>query len=198
MKFCGIDLSMNSTGICIYDTLNDGYEFFNFYQSLSKKRLNFLQSININFIKLMNSYTGTDEYLKTIRMIDTADIIFNKINDVDFVGIEGFSFAAKSNRLAEIAGLQYLLRERLINANIPFRIYQPTTIKKYAGHGQYNKTEMIDQFLSTNLTIAQQLKSIGEFYNKPIDDLSDAYFICEKLREDFSNNSIAKTISNLI
>lgn len=183
MKIAGVDFSLNSTGICILDTDTSGYTFYNVYRKLPKKTQKILNSINVQLIN-HQKIKNNDEIVKIKDGIELTDTIFNIIRTCNFVGIEGFAFNARGNRLVEIAGYQYLLREKLIINGIPFQIYPPTTIKKFAGNGRFNKEEMISVFKGENITLSEQYKYLDIKAKKPFDDIVDSYYICKKVLND--------------
>lgn len=193
MIIAGIDFSLNSTAITIFDDSlpDEKYIFFNVYRKLTKKRLEIMSSANIELIKHNNVQVINDENEKILDAIDTTNIIFNIVKNCDFVAMEGFAFNARGNRLAELSGYQYLLRAELIHKKIPFKIYPPLTIKKFAGYGRYTKEEMIDIFIKEdNIKLAKQIAEMDNRNGKPVDDIVDSYFVCKKLQSDLNKGSL--------
>jgi len=124
--------------------------------------------------------------------------------------IEGFSFASKGNRLAQISGYQWMLRWEMHKSGIPtkdFWIFSPMTIKATAGKGNFKKEEMIAAFLNTE---DESLKNSGLWkamtgspqlfqnkkgaWMKPIDDVVDSFFILKTLEKTLKEKE-NKTIS---
>lgn len=117
---------------------------------------------------------------------------------------EGFSFNSTGNRLAQISGYQYITRYRLLSElfNIEnLYVYPPQSIKSIAGAGNRGagKIGMIQRFIEHEDRLpslndnsfynevsknessklrkkATKRKPIGEF-QKPVDDIIDAYWI---------------------
>lgn len=179
---------MNSTGICKMNAGN--YSFINVFRKQVKKNLCIIEDLNIEMIHNENDNTQQSELSKIQDAIHTTDLIFDVIKDCEFVAIEGLAFGSKGNRLAEISGYQYLLRQRLLYADIPFAVYPPTTIKKFAGSGKYNKDDMYQEFLKEDVDLAYRLKNLNCELIKPIDDLVDAYFVCKKLEYDLNQRDL--------
>lgn len=68
-----------------------------------------------------------------------------KIDSVSLVAIEGISFMSRnSTSLAQLSGLNYMVREKLINIGLPFVIVAPTSLKKFVtGKGNCGKDVMM-------------------------------------------------------
>jgi hypothetical protein len=193
MRIAGIDFSLNSTAITIFDNslTDEQYVFYSLYRKLTKKRTDVMVSTNIELIKHPNVAVACDENEKILDAIETTNIIFNIIKGCDFVAMEGFAFNARGNRLAELSGYQYLLRAKLVEMKIPFTIYPPLSIKKFAGYGRYTKEEMIDIFIKLdNIKLAKQINELEFKYDKPIDDIVDSYFVCKKCLSDLEKGSL--------
>lgn len=197
MKVAGIDFSLNSSAITIYDNKleHEKFMFYNLYRKLTKKRVTVMESTNIELIKHPNVSVVNDENEKIIDAIETTNIIFDIIKDCDFVAMEGFAFNARGNRLAELSGYQYLLRAKLQEKKIPFKIYPPLTIKKFAGYGRYTKDDMIEIFTKEeNIKLAKQIQELEDKTMKPIDDIVDSYFVCKKVINDLEKGSLIDII----
>lgn len=109
MKTLGIDLSMTGTGIAY---LEDGKLIYS--ETIRSKK---------------TGDTPTDE---TIRLSAIVDKVFEHVSeDFDVVVLEGIAFMAKSTALAQLSGLTYMVRQRLVAMDIPFLVVAPTTLKKF-------------------------------------------------------------------
>jgi Holliday junction resolvasome RuvABC endonuclease subunit len=86
--------------------------------------------------------------------------------------MEGVSYGSVgSAALVDLSGLNFAIRNLLIDNNIRFTIVSPMQNKKFAtGIGNADKEHMIFSWLM----IEKHLKDIKEI---KIDDLADAYFL---------------------
>lgn len=200
MKIAGIDFSINHPSICIYDTETKQCEFLLFPKEKLKGHKGLIDTevkvVDIQRFDVENGVSITErERLLTNNAIILAEcIIQNLPNDLDAIALENLAFSASSNRLAEIAGYQYILRERLMNKFGSNKIYffAAMTVKARAGSGKFDKTQMIEKFLDkeiTGLDLKLQNKLISDItffkktknWIKPIDDIADSYWIASCL-----------------
>lgn len=213
MIFAGIDFSINSPGICI---LSEGsYYFYGMVRDddleyASKKKnaqLISLSSLNnvliTRFDKISKGSTYSDD--ENIKLVEArsmsnwiSSILSSYVCDRENlkVGIEGFAFAATGNRLAELSGFQYVLRNVLIERHVDrFFIVSPATVKATAAKGRPDKDAMIDAFIQNigndpslaknSLRLALQSDPTafkkGKGWIKPITDLVDSYFVLRSI-----------------
>jgi hypothetical protein len=213
MFYIGIDYSIKSPAVTICDHKNSDITFLSFPRD---KEINrdcevSLTDANVQIIKLNpvpNSPKKTsiavterqslfDAIYQTTAIIEhiRKTIGDNFVNS--YIGIEGFSFASTSSRLAQISGYQWLLRYQLLEAGMNldnFYIFAPTTVKASAGKGNYKKEEMIAAFLNTsnpsleNNNFYQMITKHPESFQskkgtflKPVDDIIDSYWIMQTL-----------------
>lgn len=192
--FIGIDPSVNSTGMTI---LNDeGYCRFFIIKGgkLSKKEINASKEYSDIFEYILydkqevkdskNSYER--ELFKTHNLIEISNCILNEINVKvsEFVNVnsiticmEGISYGSiKSSAVMDLAGLNYLLRDRLKNVSSKLYICPPGEIKKYyAGSGNANKELMISTFKG----------AFPDFDLPKTDDVVDSYAMASFARHMF-------------
>lgn len=185
MKNIGIDLSINSTGICVDDDSNIYYHIVS-SDNISKKRIILAQditntvSIPLSFhfyhkITTNSTTYSTKENIKTLNITNISKLITDIIDleNPDHVYMEGISYrSSNTSALADLAGLQYIIRVHLINKNIPMSIVSPTSNKKSAcGNGAADKSEMLYAWFTCDsrlIAYKDQLK---------LDDIADAYFL---------------------
>lgn len=198
MKIAGIDFSINHPSICIYDTETKECSFLIFPKEKTKGHNNLqdteIKIIDIDRFDVQNGMTTTDrERLSTTNAIILSECIIQSLpNDIDIVALENLAFSASSNRLAEIAGYQYILRERLINKygsqNLFF--FAAMSVKARAGSGKFDKNKMIESFIDkehSGVSLKIQDKLIEEItyfkktknWIKPIDDIADSFWIAK-------------------
>lgn len=175
MKTIGLDLSINSTGICVN---NDGkFTYYIITSKMTKKQQSFTHK-NVKYI-LYNKQDVDGEYnikesIKTTninRIVLEIEKIIKKYKP-DIVNIEGISFGSTgSAALIDLTGLNYMVRKMLIDNNVVFNIISPTQNKKFAtGNGNAEKDIMIDAWKRLD-------KNIKDITEIKIDDLADAFFL---------------------
>lgn len=198
--FIGIDPSFNSTGICIqkfdnnikineyFIILKPGLNTKDKSKWLTKKekfaeeqifkfQYWFYNKHDLTPYKELNHYS---EFWKTYNMCICAKEIKNIIYEftkdnperINIV-MEGISYgsAQRTKSIFDLAGLNYLIREKFINKeNYFLTIVTPSEIKKFAsGNGNCNKDIMIDLFIGSNPETIVIPK---------VDDIADSWFMC--------------------
>ncbi len=178
MTSIGLDLSINSTGICVYNCENKNTEYHIIGSKFTKKTIDSSQNI-ISLTK----YTKMDidkqspyhikESTKTINIYNIANEIEKivKTYHPQVATIEGVSFQS-SGSVVDLAGLNYVVRKILMDNKIKTFIVSPTQNKKFAtGNGQAEKDVMISAWQKSD----PKVLSIPNYIK--IDDLADAYFL---------------------
>jgi len=220
-QFIGIDYSINSPAACICTYNLDfniaTYEFIAGSRGKIKKNRVDLFDPDIGKVHHIELQTKpkqhgmTSQEMARFKIIDAMDVnakFFTAIKDLVihkevYVSIEGFSFGSRGNRLAELAGYNYILRY-LLNTFIVnphnFHVYAPATIKAFAGGGSFKKIDMLNAMINSGdehffeSPFGKHIKSNWEEYliikkstkvptdvAKPIDDIVDAYWIVKLL-----------------
>lgn len=177
MKVIGLDLSINSTGVCVKD--DNECRFYIIVPKLTKKQQTH-KIPNLKYIVYEKLDQGDDyaakEYFKTISMLNLSSAIKsiveqeNSLKPISKATIEGISYGSGNGRVADLAGLNYLVRDILVTNNIPFKIISPMTNKKFAvGNGGCDKDVIVASF--------QKLHPEFKTTTLKIDDIADAYFL---------------------
>ncbi len=176
MTTIGLDLSINSTGICI-NIDNQIFDYYIITPKLTKKQQLFSHKHVklITYDKVIPEGEYSDkEFTKTFNINKIVIEIENVIlkYSPDFVNIEGVSFGSTgSAALIDLSGLNYMVRRMLIEHDIKFQIISPTQNKKFAtGNGSAEKDIMIDAWKKLD-------KNISNIKDIKIDDLADSYFL---------------------
>jgi len=208
----GIDYSINSPAICVQN--GSKLEFISLARIgvANEKFYETLESFKVKVITsnpLKNSPTVLDSSRESI--LDAISLATKTVNGIieicgpgdntqNVLAIEGFSFGSKGNRLAQLAGYQYVLRMQTLAYLIsPINIenmwlFAPATVKSTAGAAGRGKGkgDMITAFLEHEDKLPgleehpfyiEMKKNPETFQNKkgkwqkPIDDLIDAYWI---------------------
>lgn len=177
MRIAGIDYSMTSPSICIYDTEDElkfeNLKFYNF-NTVKKREGTYGETGNVSII-LQPKYDTQEERFNNIR--NWANHILGE-NQVREAVLEGYAMGSSKGLVFQIAEntslLKQIMRERMISFETP----APTSIKKnFTGSGKAQKPDMIDQFHKEFPDIKfHEVIGVSE-YGKPIDDIVDAYAI---------------------
>lgn len=146
MKILGIDPSLTGTG---YVILTNG--------KIESKQL------------VKTKPTGNNKIAELKRLIKIKDAF--KTQGIDLAIIEGLAFMARNtSALVQLAGLSYLIREKLYTRGVPFIVVAPSSLKKFiTGKGNSPKDCMLMEvykrygitFDNDNLCDAFSLAKIG-------------------------------------
>jgi hypothetical protein len=190
----GIDMSKNSPGVCVRE--GEKLTFLSFIRGEENKKTAAhyaaLRECGV-FIKTNSRSCETKEYSESeVWKVDDSfklaeTIVSSLPEEIDMVGLEGFSYGSKGNSGLDIAGYAYSLRVELLKKYGPEKlcIFSPGNVKKTAGKGNANKDQIMDFFLreqKQDLNSNLFWKSIfeGEIEKKkPVDDLVDSYYVQE-------------------
>lgn len=170
--FVGLDLSLTGTGLTVLE-----YE--------AKESI--YGSKHEPILKLYKSKLV--ETKPTTLMEQRYLIIWNEISFIEKIRycggiyIEGLSYASTGSKFAELAGLHYFIRTKLIESNQNFDIIPPTTLKKYVtGKGNSNK----------NIMIKEIYKKWNVDFND--DNLADSYALARMSFEKWGKDNDRKSI----
>lgn len=180
MTILGIDLSIASTGVCLYDSNKNSTEYFIIGSKFSKKILEQKLPDNLHLLlhdkqksDKTDSYQVKEKY-KSINIYNILQHIKQIIADhsVDAVCIEGISFGSRGS-IIDLAGLNYAVRMLAICEGIDHLIIaSPTQNKKFAtGNGSADKDQMISAWKKIDSSLSKIPGTLK------IDDLADAYFL---------------------
>lgn len=179
MILMGIDYSLTSPALCVYDdndTKKWDYNMCKFYY-LS----NMLKILVVNkrydgrmypsYIKDEDRYDKLSEWV-----LDIA-----KKNKVEKIYIEGYAYNA-TGKVFNIAENTGCLKQKIFKAKIDFEVFAPKDIKKMAtGNGNANKEKMYESFINeTNIDIRKDINITAMKQWNPISDIVDSYFIAKR------------------
>lgn len=215
MNYVAVDFSLNSPGICIYNDKSKSYKFISYIKlkTGTKDEQSFQEDISkLKDVALIYQpdFTVSDAYssqeLNKIKRYDKmADDIVNLIlqesqqGDGYTIAFEGTSYGSKmgTNNMIDMAAGAAILKLKMLKIFKPedIQTIAPTTIKKFAGKGNMNKTQLCQAFLNNVNGDAFLMK--GELFHfvtknvdsekkipKPLDDLIDAYFLSALLASE--------------
>lgn len=173
MIFAGIDYSLTSPAVCVYND-KDPFQWnevnVHFLSDIKKTQGNYGNLFGNPFML----YNSDQERYEGIAKWVLAVI---KLYNVDKVFIEGYSYGStgKVFHIAENAGL---LKHKLWKHNTPFDIIAPTVIKKCAtGKGNASKAAMEQAFKDECNIDLRAILSLTLKQNNPISDIIDSYYI---------------------
>ena len=174
MKYAGVDYSLSSPAICIHQGETWSYDNCTFYYYVKQKKL--LQGEKGQYRATMYPDNWKNDQERYDMLGSWSQ---EKCFQCDFVGIEGYAFGAVG-RVFQIAENAGLFKHKLYEKGIPFDVYAPTMIKKFAsGKGNANKEAMIEAFeKEVSIDIREKCGIINKSWN-PITDIVDAYYICK-------------------
>lgn len=176
----GIDPSINSTGLCVWDDTETRNNIYYIIPSkVTKKMLQFenqwvrLLPYDKSTVTPGVTYSMKEE-CKFSNMYDICQRI-GTILDLfhpDKVYMEGVSYGSTgSAALVDLSMLNGMLRYVIGSKNIPFEIVSPTELKKFAcANGQAEKDVIIDAWKRLD-------KNISDIKDIKVDDLADSYFL---------------------
>lgn len=166
----GIDLSLNSTGVCVLrgNSINlvSVFKTDNNIEKIFSRNDHFTLLNECSELKMIIKNKELDkskeyhirEREKIANFVSLAneikDAIIGSIADDDdvYIGMEGISFGSPGNSLIDISMLTGILRSEILkilgNDSGRFFVFSPTAIKKFAGKGNFKKIEMYDSLCS--------------------------------------------------
>lgn len=174
----GIDPSINCTGVCVYNDLTFTHTYYMIVGKCTKKMVKFAHD-NVHIIEYGKKETSKGdysekEYNKATNIYNICTIVRDLIQlyEPDLVQMEGISYGSVgSAALADLAGLNFAIRNMILKEEVQFNIIAPTSVKKFAvGNGGAEKDVMIASWkkLDNNIANISEVK---------VDDLADSYFI---------------------
>lgn len=170
----GIDYSMTSPAICIYDPSKE-FKFDNC-------EVYFMTQLKKYEIDHKNIHGRLLEYTDAMDRYDKISSFFiDRVldNNVQYVYIEDYSMGSKG-KIFNIAENTGILKYRLWNLQVPVECVPPTVIKKFAtGKGNADKERMQEVFETENsIRLKAELNMTEKQWN-PSSDIIDAYWICK-------------------
>lgn len=202
----GIDYSIRSSSACFYDGTDIKWVLYPINQTLQKKaickRLEETGLVEVLFSKskLEGSYTEKERG-KMLEAICLSSKIVDSVqkwaDDKDerenfFFAFEGVSFGSKGNSLVDTSMSVGVTRSKLVSlfGADHMHVFAPTSVKLFAGKGNYNKIQMRDALMLRS-EVPDCMKEIfmdPEYTDKngklstPLDDIIDSTWIALFLR----------------
>ena len=167
MNYVSVDFSLNSPGICIFNTESNTHHYISYVKpGLGTKKeqklqedIGLLDDVTLIYQEDWKTTFGDyskNELARVRRYMATADAIINIILNVTkskqdyIVAFEGTSYGSKmgTNNIIDMAAGAAILKEQMITQLHVKDILTvaPTTIKKFAGKGNMNKLQLFEAY----------------------------------------------------
>ena len=200
-KLAGIDYSLTSPAICVWEETDDRH--FNFdmcdvYYLETTQRLKRAEHEILNLHTEVYPEWETEEQRHDLL----SDWAMSIISGCE-VFIEGYAFATSGkSHVRSVAENSGLLKHKMYKIKQPFTSVPPSVIKKYAtGKGNANKDLMYDAFSKESNTPPDLQKILRPKSNKltnPTTDIVDSYWICKYGYESKSKYSDKETKEGMV
>lgn len=207
MNYIAVDFSLNSPGVCLYNDKSKKYHFIAYMKPGTGTKKDQKLQEEMSLLKDVTLVSQPDfskeeefssvELAKIKRYDRMADDIINLVLQDSFEGdgftiaFEGTSYGSKmgTNNMIDMAAGAAILKLKLLKTLMPedLMTVAPTTIKKFAGKGNMNKSQLFEVFFNNGIGDENLEKSpfygwiksqdFGKKIPKPIDDLVDAFFL---------------------
>ncbi len=169
MNLVTVDFSLNSPGICIWQSDTNRYHFISYLKPGTGTKAEQRRQEEIDTFSDVSLIDQPDwkasvgdysknEFAKIIRYKTTADHLIKLITGITqttedyYIAFEGSSYGSKmgTNNIIDMAAGAAILKEQMI-ARLDVKklmTVAPTTIKKHAGKGNMNKAALWMAFLN--------------------------------------------------
>lgn len=183
MKIVGIDYSITSPSICLYDSELGGKMFYEkcifHFRTGVKKTFDYVTQIKnkqyIVYKEHQKRLMGTPRHCQLASW--SIDIIeeFNP----DAIFIEGYAMAAKGMTF-DIGENTGALKVELYKKDYDINVVAPSSIKKFAtGKGNASKTNMFENFKKETRFNLPTILQVKNPESSPCSDIVDSYFVCK-------------------
>lgn len=175
MIIAGIDYSLTSPAICVHDGERWKVENCCFYYLVHRERS--LVTTGQFYGEMYSEWECDARRYDNLAEWSSRVLSMNKVQKCF---VEGYAFNAVG-RVFQIAENTGQLKYRLWKSGIPFRVFAPPEIKKFATtKGNANKEKMYEVFLQeTMVDIRSKLDILNMNQWNPISDIVDSYYIAK-------------------
>ena len=169
MNLVTVDFSLNSPGICIWQSSTNKYHFISYLkpgtgtkaEQRRQEEIDTFPDVSLidqpDWKASLGDYSK-NEFAKIIRYKTTADHLIRLITGITqtkedyYIAFEGSSYGSKmgTNNIIDMAAGAAILKEQMISKLDVRKLLTvaPTTIKKHAGKGNMNKAALWTAFLN--------------------------------------------------
>jgi hypothetical protein len=176
MRIAGVDYSMTSPAVCVYDGGKDfDFQKCRIYYYTTKPKYA-VQKLGYQ----LNGFLANPPKDPMGRYEYISGWALPHILSSDYVCIEDYAYGAKGQvfNIGENTGI---LKYRMWREKKKHSTVAPTQVKKFAtGKGNANKEAMHEAFLEeTGINLMAVYKAKGEKIINPVSDIVDAYYVCK-------------------
>jgi Holliday junction resolvasome RuvABC endonuclease subunit len=175
MRFYGIDYSMTSPAVCLFN----GEEWYARFLTQTEKHL----THRVYESKLGAFEVHGDPYppytTQEQRFNGIADWVMDLLDDVSAkVVIEDYAMGARG-RVFHIAENCGLLKHKIWKSGMKFDTLAPTALKKFAtGKGNSDKNVMHSRFVEdTGIDLMKEMTPNAKDCGNPVSDIVDAFYL---------------------
>lgn len=195
MVKAGLDFSINNPGL----TIDTGTEYLFFTMMRNVKKLITKEGFDICIIeRVFDTFSDINKIIYWILPI-------LKQYNVELLQIEGFSFNSTSSSYINIVEYTSILKYVIMKEGINVVSIPPTSVKKFAGKGNFKKPDMFRAFLEINDIKLNQTKfwkncklykdeiitlsknGEKEGVRKPFEDIVDSFWVCFYKENNLNN-----------
>lgn len=176
----GVDPSLQGSAVVVLGSICGHIEWSHGWtvnRALQKRHVELL-----SYFKLPEK-AGHADRLSRVRMM--ADWVLECIREWAFtpdyhvhVAMEGLAVSQRSNRASDLAELSGYVKQGMMQMDVPFRLYDPTTLKMaWTGQGKADKAAMVMQCFRRWKVDYTELEEAG-------DNFADATLLAQLLRHE--------------
>jgi Holliday junction resolvasome RuvABC endonuclease subunit len=192
IKIVGLDLSMNGSGL-VKLTLDNNYDVI-------KTECEAFCSVKKHSSDIVHLFKKKDYDNRQQINLWMRNKIMAFVSDADYAAIEDYAFGAKG-AVFDIGEFVGFIKMNLFEKGIPFRLYDPNSIKKYGtGKGNADKITMYDKYMDfkgMKMDIkAMPIPNKGSGVS-PTSDVVDAFWIAKLLQLEIQLRKGVITLQSL-
>lgn len=186
----GLDLSTNSTGICI--RIGDIHHLIQCVPATCTKHPSILQvPYDKQYEKHVHEdinkcYAADRQSNLIVNIVRSYQKLYNVNDSATLIGIEGTSFGSrgKASRIVDLTIVNALVKANIARTFIKqnIKIFAPKSVKKtFCKNGNADKLYMIEYYRKYTKNYLHQINKPFDGWDAKIDDVVDAYAITESL-----------------
>jgi hypothetical protein len=185
----GVDYSLTSPAITLHDGVDWNYNNITHY-CISNSEQQRMRCAAIKNLKIFPYKEWKNEMERYNFLADWAiNCITKPFKRPSLVVLEDYAYAG-TGRVFHIAENTAILKQKMTECGLRYKLVPPTVIKKYATtKGNANKELMYEHFCKEtntqiNMTISPKSNKIGN----PTSDIVDSYYICKYGLENLTSS----------